>query len=408
MQPQDYHIFTLPNGLRCVHWRTEGYVTYFGVAVNAGSSDDGDATPGLAHFVEHTLFKGTLHRRSWHISNRMEVVGGELNAYTTKEETIVYTNAPVGYLDRAMDLIADLIGYCSFPAGEVEREKEVVLEEINSYLDSPCDSVYDQFEDLMFAGSGLGHNILGTPESVRNLSPTETRGFIDRFYTPGNMVLYCADPHPHSVIEKLASRHFSFLHFPDNDSQRQVPPENSLFDIKRDNDGHQSHTIYGARAFKRTDPRRHALLMLNNYLGGPCMNSRLNQELREKRGLVYTVDSTVAMLSETGLMQIYFGCERGQTEKCLKLIRRELERLAESPVSPRIFELIKQQYRGQLLLSSDNKESRAMALAKSIMYYGEIHDIAYTQECLESVTAEDMRAACEQLLQNGFSRLTLQ
>ncbi len=406
MLEKDYHIFTLSNGLRCVHWRTDSYVSYCGIVINAGSRDEG-LDEGLAHFVEHTLFKGTLHRRAWHISNRMESVGGELNAYTTKEETMVYTNAPVGYLDRSMDLLADIVGYSNFPGTEIEREKEVVIEEINSYLDSPSDSVYDKFEDLIYAGSGLGHNILGTPESVKLLTAEKCRGFIEKFYVPGNVTFYCADPSEHAKVERLANRYFGFLKFDMPDRERHVPPMVEPFDTVIDKDGHQAHTIMGMRTYTRTDPRRYSLLLLNNYLGGPCMNSRLNQELREKRGMVYTVDSSVALMCDSGLMQIYFGADPDNVERGKRLVRKELERLAESAIKPRLFSQVKQQYAGQLSVSSDHKESQAMALGKSLLYYGEIHDIAYTRDRIMALTAEELRATAEELLRGGISTLTL-
>ncbi len=407
MQEKDFHIFTLPNGLRCVHWRTDSYVSYCGMVINAGSRDEGDDEQGLAHFVEHTLFKGTRRRRAWHISNRMECVGGELNAYTTKEETMVYTNAPAGYLERSMDLLADIIGYSNFPLAEIEREKEVVIEEINSYLDSPSDSVYDQFEDMIFAGSGLGHNILGTPESVRSLTPDSCRGFIERYYVPKNMSFYCADPSDHKKVERLCLKYFGFLKYEMPDHIRAVPPMVERFDTTINKDGHQAHTIVGMRTFTRNDPRRHALLLLNNYLGGPCMNSRLNQEMREKRGMVYTVDSSVALMCNSGLMQIYFGADPDSVERGKKLIRRELERLAEAPIKPRLFQQVKQQYAGQLSVSSDHKESQAMAMGKSLLYYGEIHDIAFTRRRIMELTAEELRAVAETLLQSGPCCLTL-
>jgi predicted Zn-dependent peptidase len=290
---------------------------------------------------------------------------------------------------------------------EIEREKEVVIEEINSYLDSPSDSVYDQFEDMIFAGSGLGHNILGTPESVRQLTSDSCRGFIERYYVPRNMAFYCADPSDHKKVERLCLKYFGFLKYEMPEHIRAVPPMVESFDTTINKDGHQAHTIVGMRTFTRNDPRRHALLLLNNYLGGPCMNSRLNQEMREKRGMVYTVDSSVALMCNSGLMQIYFGADPDSVERGKKLIRRELQRLAEAPIKPRLFQQVKQQYAGQLSVSSDHKESQAMALGKSLLYYGEIHDIEFTRRRIMELTAEELRAVAETLLQSGPCCLTL-
>lgn len=402
-----YFIHSLPNGLRIAGCRTDGNVTYIGVAVNAGSRDESSEHFGLAHFVEHTIFKGTLRRRSWHISNRMETVGGELNAYTSKEETVVYTNAPAGNEERALELLADLIANATFPTREIDREREVIIEEINSYLDSPADSVYDEFEEMAYRGSALAHNILGTPESVRWIASADCRAFLDRFYTPSNMVLYISSPLAPEKALKLITKHFSQLHFPKSAGQREVPPLAPPFDIELNRDGHQAHTIVGARTFARTDPRRFPLFLLNNYLGGPCMNSVLNQEMRDRRGLVYTVDSSVSLLSDTGMMMIYFGSDRASVKKCRTIIRNRLDALASSPLNARLFDSIRNQYIGQLIVSSDNRESSAMSLAKSLLYYDKIRDVRIMAEELRATTAEEMRCVAETVASNLHYILTL-
>lgn len=401
------HIITLSNGLRAVIRRTPGVVSYIGVAIGAGSRDERPDRYGLAHFVEHTIFKGTLHRRSWHISNRMESIGGELNAYTSKEETLIYTNAPAGYARRAIELLADVISNSIFPEAELEREREVVIEEINSYLDSPGEAVYDEFEELIYAGSGLAHNILGTPESVRRLTPEDCREFLATRYTPDNMVIYVADPGDPDRIARLLERYFGSLNRSGSKANHLPAPMVTPFDEVHDRDGHQAHTIVGARTFGRLDPRRHALLLLNNYLGGPCMNSRLNQELREQRGLVYAVDSNVALMSDTGLLSIYFGADPANVNKCRKLIARELDRLAQSRMPERTFESIKRQYCGQLLVGSDHRESSAMSMAKSLMYFGSVHTISETARKVREVSADQLREVAELLSPSLCSTLTL-
>lgn len=398
---------TFGNGLRAVAARADGNVTYSGVLVNAGSRDEDATRQGLAHFVEHTIFKGTRRRKSWHISNRMESVGGELNAYTTKEETMIYTNAPAGYADRGLDLLSDLIMNASFPEAEIEREKEVIVEEIKSYLDSPSESVYDEFEELAYRGSALAHNILGTPESVRNLTGQDGRHFIDTRYTPERMVAYCVDTcDPEKSIARL-ERYFGKMS-PGPTSHERKPFESAPhFCETRDHGNHQANTIMGCRVFSRQDQRRFALFLLNNYLGGPCMNSRLNQELRERRGLVYTVDSNVALLSDTGLLLIYFGTSPDAVDKCERLIRRELERIADKCLPEKKFAAIREQYCGQMIVGSDLRENQAMAKAKSLMYFNEIIDISHTADRIRSLTPEDLRMSAELILTHGLSRLTL-
>lgn len=407
LKNNNYHIFTLPNGLKCVHWKTEGQVSYCGLAINAGSRDEPVGKEGLAHFVEHTLFKGTEHRKSWHISNRMESIGGELNAFTGKEETMLYTNAPTGHLERAFDLLADIVAFSNFPGSELDREKEVVIEEINSYLDSPADLVFDDFEDAIFANSRLGHNILGNQKSVEGLHRADCRDFIEAFYVPSNMALYCADPSSPQKVEALVAKYFGFLHNDAPEYSRVVPPMSSPFNIVDEQDGHQANTIVGTRTFGRDDERRYALMLLNNYLGGPCMNSRLNQELREKRGYVYSADSSLALFSDCGVMEIYFACDPDRTEACRRLAMHELEKLADKEMSETTFDRIRRQYAGQLQVSTDHRENRAMQLAKSLLYYDGIHDIDYTRRRIMDLTAANLRKEAETLVATSFSTLSI-
>lgn len=400
-------IYELSNGMRVAVRRHDGNVAYCGVLVDAGSRDEPESLPGLAHFVEHTVFKGTERRSSWHISNRMESVGGEINAYTFKEGTSVYAIAPAGYLARGVELIADLVANPSFPMAEIEKEREVIVEEINSYLDNPAESVFDGFEENIYKGSGLAHNILGSPESVRTINSRDCRDFVDRFYNPVNMVGFVASPMDEDKTVRLLERHWGRLRRPAVTPGRSAPPAVSPFDIVVDKEGHQAHTIVGARMFSRSDPRRFPLMLLNNYLGGPCMNSRLNHQLREKRGLVYTVDSFINLLSDTGTLAIYFGTDRKSVGRCLRIIRNELDSLAQNRLSPRQLDRIKEQYCGQLLVSSDNRESMAMSLGKNLMYFNKMTDIPSLAMRLREVEAEQIREVAELLAPSLCSRITL-
>lgn len=403
-----YYTFSLSNGMRVVYWHRQGaLVSYIGAVINAGSRDENLSRQGLAHFVEHTIFKGTDKRRSWQISSRMESVGGELNAYTSKEETMIYTSAPSGYEERATELIADLVMSSRFPHDEIERERDVVIEEIYSYLDSPAESVFDEFEELAYEGSCLAHNILGTPESVKDLTGNFCREFLDMFYTPKNMVLYGSSSIDPLAFVKIAEKYFGKMDFSFRGHNRICPPPLSPFDLTREKGNHQANTIVGARTFGRKDPRRFALFLLNNYLGGPNMNSRLNRELREKRGYVYTVDSSVSLMSDTGLMIVYFGCDKKNIDKCKKIIQNEIDRLCQNKISPSAFEKIKKQYCGQLLLTSDHIENRSMALAKSLMYFDIIHDISTTAERIMEVTPEELMDVAQLLAPDKCGSLTL-
>ncbi|MBD5288290.1 MAG: insulinase family protein [Bacteroides sp.] len=407
MEKPQYHIATLRGGLRVVATRLPGDVSYIGLAVRAGSRNEDNEHEGLAHFVEHTLFKGTRHRKSWHISCRMEQVGGELNAYTTKEETMIYTNAPAGHAERAIELIADLVKNSNFPEAEIEKEREVIIEEIQSYKDSPSESVYDEFEELIYKGSPLAHNILGTPESVRRLTSADARSFIDSLYTPEDMVLYVCDPGDPEKNIRLAEKYFGDLDYSTSNRPDAPLPPVEPFDEVRDHGNHQANTIVGTRLFSRNDPRRHALCLLNNYLGGPCMNSRLNMELRERRGLVYTVESNVSLLSDTGLILFYFGTDPASVNRCIAIIRKELLKVADSSLSERVFARIRDQYLGQMIVGSDHRESRCMSLAKSMLYYNEIHDIHSVTENIRNVTPKQFREMAQLIITNGLNRLTL-
>ncbi len=387
--------------MRCVHAPAPGRVSYSGIAIGAGSRDEGSDHQGLAHFVEHTIFKGTRHRRARHISNRMESIGGELNAYTSKEETLVYTNAPAGYIQRSIELLSDLIAYNVFPEREVARERQVVIEEIHSYLDSPADNVYDIFDDKIYAGSSMGHNILGTEESVRMLGSEDCRDFLAKYYVPTQMVLYVVDNTPTSEVERLAEKYFGFLNFPPPQRLIQTPAILERFDCLDDDGGYQAHTLLGKRVCGRNDDRRFPLFLLNNIIAGPCMNSRLNQELREKRGLVYSVDSTLALMSDCGLFQIYFGCEKDAVKRCRRIINNVLEELASKRLSEKAFNSARRQYAGQLLVSGEHRESMAMSLGKSLLFYNEIHGIEYSRDRIMELSAEQVRVEAERLLASG-------
>ncbi|MCH5227682.1 MAG: insulinase family protein [Muribaculaceae bacterium] len=407
LENKKYSLNKLSNGLRVVCHRRSGLVSYIGIVVNAGSRDESPDHEGLAHFVEHTIFKGTDKRRDWQISSRMEIVGGELNAYTSKEETMIYTNAPAGNEDRALELLSDLVSNSRFPSPEIDKEREVIVEEIYSYLDSPSERVYDEYEELAYKGSGLSHNILGTPESVRKITGADCRGFLDRFYVPENMVIYAVTPLAEDVIMKKVEKYFGFLTSVPAIHSRVTPVSSPIFNIKRDNGTHQAHTIMGVRTFGRTDPRRYALFLLNNYLGGPCLNSRLNRELREKRGYVYAVDSNVGLLSDTGLMIIYYGCDPSNVDKCRKVIEKEVETLCSTTMKEAAMERMKRQYCGQLISSTDHIENRAMSLGKSVLYYNCVNDITTTASKIMEVTPAEMREVAEYVFTPGLSMLTL-
>lgn len=377
-----------------------------GVAVRAGSRDERPEHYGLAHFVEHTIFKGTMRRRSWHILNRMERIGGELNAYTTKEETVVYTTYPAGHLERAVDLVADLVENSQFPTVEIDRERQVVADEIDTYLDIPSEGIFDDFDELIFAGSPLAHPILGSRESIDRLTTDVCRNYLDEYYTPANMVFFYSGPEKPDHVVRVASRcfrkdpHGSLI--PRSGPTPPVPPK---ADVVKEIGTHQAHTVLGARIHDMYSPRRHAMALLTNILGGPGMNSLLNVALRERRGLVYTVDASASLLSDAGLFTIYYGCDTGDVDRCRRIIEGIIEKQASECMTQRHLEEARRQYIGQLTLASTNTEQRALSMARAMLFRGEVIPSARHLEAIRAITPADLREAAGALI--GMSRLTL-
>ncbi len=399
-----YHV--LSNGLRAIHRRSESPVEYCGLAVRAGSRDETPDRYGLAHFVEHTIFKGTDRRRSWHIINRMESIGGDLNAYTSEEATVLHSSFPAGHLPRAVELMADLVAHSRFPEAQIDMEREVILDEVDSYLDSPAEAIFDDFNDLLFEGSSLGHNILGTADTIATFTPSTCREFLSTFYTPGNMVFFYMGPASPDKVFKCAERYLSELNHPSPDIVSAVPPVVKPFDIYRKRDTHQSHTIIGARIPGMYADKNRSFALLNNIIGGPCMNSLLNVELRERRGYVYSVDSYTSLFTDCGELTIYFGCDPEHVKPCRRIIFDTLSRLATSQMKPRALEAAKRQYIGQMTVGSDNSEQMAISTGRAMLFNGYAAPPSEIAERINSITAEDIRHAAEFITPDKCSILT--
>lgn len=399
-----YH--TLANGLRIVHRRSDSHVEYCGLAVKAGSRNESPEQYGLAHFVEHTIFKGTDRRRSWHIINRMESVGGDLNAYTSEEATVLYSGFPAGHLPRAVELMADLVGYSRFPSAQIEREREVILDEVDSYLDSPSEAIFDDFNDLLFQGSPLGHNILGTAETIASFTPEICRNFLSKYYTPGNMVFFYMGPATADKVFRCVDRYMSVLNHSAPDIRHEVPPAVAPFDIVRTHDTHQAHTLIGARIPGMYDDRKRSFALLNNIIGGPCMNSLLNVALRERRGYVYSVDSYTSLFTDCGELTIYFGCDMEHVKPCRRIIFDTLSRLADTSMKPRALDAAKKQYIGQMIVGSDNSEQLAISTARAMLFNGHAAPAKEIIERVNSIMPDDIRQAAEYLTPDKCSILT--
>lgn len=398
----------LSNGLRMVHRLVPGATEYCGLTVNAGSRDE--LVPerfGLAHFVEHTLFKGTGRRTDSYILNRMEAVGGELNAFTTKEETTIYSAMPAGSHRRACMLLGELVAESVFPARKLMLERDVICDEIDSYLDAPSEAVFDFFDEMAYAGNPLAHNILGTRQSVMSISSETCRDYLRDVFTAENSVYFYLGPEPLARVASVAERAFAGLPLRGKPAPRVVPsvcrPERRMVD----NASHQSHTVMGVPIGGLHSADRHVIALATNILGGPGMNSLLNLELRERRGLVYTVEASTSLLSDCGMMTIYFGCDHDDLYRCIQLVKHTLQRFADKLPSERRLAAAKRQYIGQLTLGHDNKEQLALSSGRAVLHGMQPPTLQATVERLQSVSAVSLREAAERLAEAPLRTLTL-
>lgn len=388
--------FTLANGLSVVHIRCASPVGYCGLAIRAGSRDEEAGQEGLAHFVEHCIFKGTEHRSADDIRNCMELVGGELNAFTGKDDTVVYTVFPSAYTRRALALVSDLVRESVFPADELEKEREVVLSEMDSYLDTPSEQIFDDFEDMILGGTPLGHNILGTADNVRRFSSADCRGWLEKYYTAANCVLFYSGPTGAGAFRRMAQKTFGLM---TTGRRMEIPPLEipaGVRDRSLRKDTHQTHVVMGSAFPTPQGPAHASIQLLTNILGGPGMNAMLNVELREKRGLVYTVEASVTFYGGCALFTVYFGCDPADAAKCKKLIRQTLRDFAANPQGDKAVAAAIRQYLGQLVIANDNAENRTIAIARATLHHGRALTARQIRERLTSLTAAHLlsSAAC--------------
>ena len=384
------HTHTLPNGLRIIHMSSDSHVAYCGFAVNAGARDETQSEHGLAHFVEHTLFKGTRKRKAWHILNRMENVGGELNAYTSKESTFIYSIFMEKDFERAVELISDLITNSQFPENELNKEREVILDEIQSYEDSPSELIFDDFENLLFAGHQLGHHILGNKRSLKSFNTTSGKSFLERFYTSENMVFFSMSRSDFRQVVKFANKYMAGIPSQKISPVRIKPEEVKTQEVQKKKKTHLSHVIIGGQAFGMHSENKYPLFLLNNILGGPGMNNKLNLSLREKHGLVYNVESNVTSYTDTGVFSIYFGTDQKNRERATALVEKELSALRSNKLTTTHLNAAKKQAIGQLGIAGDNKESLFLGLGKSFLHYNRYEPLPEVFKKIDNITAEQI------------------
>lgn len=402
----NYNTHTLPNGLRIIHAPSPTKVAYCGFAVDAGTRDEREDEQGMAHFVEHLIFKGTEKRKAWHILNRMENVGGDLNAYTNKEETVVYSAFLTEHFSRALELLADIVFHSTFPQHEINKEVEVIIDEIQSYEDTPSELIFDDFEDLIFKGHPLGRNILGNPEQLKSFTSRKALDFISRYYKPTNMVLFVQANIDFKKVVKQAEKILSDVPFAETNNLRTPPPIYVPAHIELSKDTHQAHVMIGSRGYNAYDNKRTALYLLNNMLGGPGMNSRLNVSLRERRGLVYNVESNLTSYTDTGAFCIYFGTDLKDVDTCIKLTYKELKKLRDNKLTASQLMAAKKQLIGQIGVASDNFENNALDMGKTFLHYNKFESPENVFQRIESITSEQfLEVANEMFAEERLSTL---
>lgn len=388
---------TLDNGLRIVHLPNKGEVAHIGVSVLAGSRFEKDDEIGLAHFIEHSIFKGTKKRKAYHILSRLDSVGGELNAFTSKEEMCLYASFTKSYLNRGMELLADVIGNSSFPEKELEREKEVIYDEINSYLDSPAENIFDEFESLIFKGHALGNNILGTRESVSSFKQEHILTFMSRYYFPENMVLSVVGPYSLKRVIESARKYFGELN--GTAKIEKLIPFNTYktSDIQKVYSNYQSHVVVGGMACDLHSDKRLGTALLTNILGGPALNSRLSMSIREKHGLAYSIEAHFAPFVEAGYHSIYFGTDKNSVDKALQLMSRELYKIKHQTMGKIQFSMAKEQFKGQLALAGESNVNLMLGLGKSVLVYNNVESSQELFHKIEALTASQLMELANEL-----------
>ena len=402
-----YNTYTLDNGLRIIHLPSDSKVVYCGYQINAGTRDEEPGEEGLAHFCEHVPFKGTERRKAWHILNCLESVGGDLNAYTNKEGTVYYAAILKEHIARAVDLLSDIVFHSTYPQQEIDKEVEVICDEIESYNDSPAELIYDEFENILFKGNSLGHNILGTAEQVRKFTTEDALRFTRKLYRPDNAVFFAYGDIDFKKLVTLLKRSVGSEElrvkneeFNSREEERMKGEESNSpkgQTIVMEKHTHQAHVMIGTQAYDVHDDRRMPLYLLNNILGGPGMNAKLNLALREHNGLVYTVESTMVAYGDTGTWSIYFGCDEHDVKRCLRLVRKELDKFMEKPLSDAQLRAAKKQIKGQIGVACDNRENFALDFGKSFLHYGWEKNVDRLYEQVDAITAQQIQSVAQEL-----------
>ncbi|HKG05424.1 MAG TPA: pitrilysin family protein [Pedobacter sp.] len=403
----EYNVHTLPNGIRLLHVPSASAISHACIIVNSGSRDEQQEQTGLAHFIEHLIFKRTEKRNTSQILNRLESVGADLNAYTTKEYTCIHASFLNPYLDRTLELFNDIVFHSTFPGDEMEKEKGVILDEIASYLDQPEEAIYDDFEDLVFAGHPLGRNILGSTESVSSISQQDIREFIKANYHTDRIVVAVLGNYSLNKAVKIFSRYYSEIE-PNLSLATRIAPEKArVVSVVQNKPIQQAHAVLGAQAYSLHHPYKTGLLLLNNLLGGTGMSSILNLQIREKYGIAYTIETGYSPLSDTGIFTLYFGTDKEKLDRAWSLIFREFRKIRENPLTELQLQKAKNRFIGQIALGEENRIGLIISMAKSLIDYDKIDSLEVVFNKIQAVTTADMAAIAGEILdESNLSALT--
>ena len=386
-----YSKITLKNGIRVIHKPTSSQVAHCGFIINTGSRDEDIDDNGITHFIEHALFKGTTKRKAYHILNRIDNVGGEINAYTTKEHTSIYASFTKNYFERALELLTDILFNSTYPKAELEKEKEVIIDEINSYQDSPYEQIYDDFEDQVFKDHPLGMNILGTEKSVKSINRDKILAFIKDNYLTNEIVFSIVGNIDFKRIKKLCEKYLNDIPEKKHSLKRENFNNYKPQHISLKKDVYQTHCIIGNVAYNAHHKNKSGFILLNNILGGPAMNSRLNMGIREKYGYTYNIESAYTTFSDTGLFYIYLGTDQKHITKCLKLANRELKLLRDKRISSSQLQKAKQQLIGQITLAEENNCNVMLGMGKSVLLYDNVESLEETYDKINAITEKELQ-----------------
>lgn len=395
----NYNTTTLCNGLRIIHLPSSSPVVYCGIGINTGARQEAEGEEGVAHFCEHVTFKGTKRRSALQILNCLESVGGDLNAFTNKEDTIFYAAILKEHLSRAVDLLTDIVFNSVYPEQEIMHEVDVICDEIESYNDSPAELIYDEFENMLFCGHPLGHNILGTREKVQTFTSAHARRFTSRYYRPDNAIFFAYGDVNFPLLVRMLETRLKDIQINTVVPHVEYNPFIAACKPQSMELHHQAHVMLGSRTFGYNDARRLPLYLLNNILGGPGMNARLNLSLRERHGLVYTVESSMASYSDTGCWSVYFGCDHQDVKRCIRLVNRELDHIMQHSLSERQLTTAKRQLKGQIVIACDNREQYALDFARNFLHYDRERNVDELLQRIDAITASQV----QDVAQNVFA-----